>query len=227
MSSHPQFSSHSLPQSSRSSLKFSPLFVAQTTCLKVQLLTLLIKVSERKATTLDAGHICCSMAYYENHVESWVAVINNICCYCGLFIWLSLSVVVQRSDPVIVTPLKQHVINLACLDFCGKKIDEYCFCLPCYRLIKQKKVPRFPFLNKVNIVMYQDYPPILETLTLVEEMLIARCHPAMKILKLRPNKALSLVAYQRIRGHAVVSPQSSGPLSTIFPSPVVKLHEHI
>ncbi len=128
---------------------------------------------------------------------------------------------------MIMTTLDKDAINMAFLDYCSRKIDKYRFCYSCFNILKQKKVPKFSSVNKVNIVMCQDYPPALEALTLVEEMLIARCHLVMSILKRRPNGALSSVAYQRICGYVVVFPQSPSPLSIILPSPVVKLHEHI
>ena len=39
--------------------------------------------------------------------------------------------------------------------------------------------------------MCQDYPPVLEDLTPVEECMIVRCHPFEAILKLRPYGFLS------------------------------------
>ena len=152
----------------------------------------------------------------------------NSVYYCyGLFVWLLSLAIVLKSILVVMAALKNQVINLTCLDHFGQEIDEYCFCFSCHYSMKQKKVPKFFSLNKINIVMCQNYLPILETLTLVEEMLIARCHPVMLILKLCPNRASSLVKYQHVHGHAVVFPQSPKPLFTTLPSAVVKLHEHI
>ena len=147
---------------------------------KAQLPTLLVVDFERRAIDtrdfppiIDAGHIHRSVAHYETHVESCLAVMNSICCCCGLFVWSSSSAVVLKSDLVVVAALKNQVINLTCLDYCGQEIDEYCFCLPCHYSMKQKKVPKFSSLNKINVVMGQNYPPVLETCTLIEEMLIA------------------------------------------------------
>ncbi len=218
----------------QSSSNLPRLSTAPTAPLKSELPTLLIKAFERRVIDIndfppiiDAGHIRRSVARYERHVESCVTVMSGVCYCCGLFISSLSSVVVLRSDPVVVAALDKDAINMAFLDHCGREIDEYRFCYSCFNILKQKKVPKFSSVNKVNVVMCQDYPPALEALTLVEEMLIARYHPVMSILKLRPNGASSSVAYQRVRGHAVVFLQSPGPLSTILPSPVVKLHEHI
>lgn len=215
-------------------LKLHPLFAAPTAFSKVQLSTLLIKTFERRAIdiseflpTINARHIRCSVTSYKTQVKSCLAIINGVCYYCRFFVWpLSLAIIL-KSNSIVVAALNNHIINLPCLNHCGQKIDEYYFCLLCYHLIKQKKVLKFFFLNKVNIVMCQDYLPVLEILTLVEEMLIAWCYLVMSILKLWTNRALSLVAYQCIYSHAVIFPQSPGPLSIIFFSLVVKLHEHI
>ncbi len=85
---------------------------------------------------------------------------------------------------MVVAALDKDIINMAFLNYCGWEIDEYEFYYLCFNILKQKKVLKFSSVNKVNIVMCQDYPPALEALTLVKEMLIARYHLVMLILKL-------------------------------------------
>lgn len=133
---------------------------------------------------IDAGHICYSIVHYKIQVESYLAIMNNVCCYYGLFVQSLPLAVILRSDPVIVAALNNHVINLACLDYYDQKIDKYRFSFPCFHLMKQKKVRKFSSLNKINVVICQDYPPVLKTFTLVEEMLITWCHLVMLIFKL-------------------------------------------
>ncbi len=189
------------------------LSAAPTTPLKSQLPTLLIKAFERRVMDtheflpiIDVGHIHRFVAYYERQVESCVAVMSEVCCCYRLFVSSLSSVVVLRFDPIVVAALDKNAINMAFLDHCGREIDEYRFCYSCFNILKQKKVPKFSSVNKVNVVMCQDYPPTLKALTLIEEMLIAQCHLVISILKLRPNGASSSVAYQCVRGHAVVFP---------------------
>ncbi len=202
--------------------------------MKSQLLTLLIKAFERKvidtnefSPIINTGHICCFVVHYKRHVESCVTIMSEVCCYCRLFVSSSSSVVILRSNPVVVAALDKDVINMAFFNHCGREIDEYWFCYLYFNILKQKKVPKFFSVNKINVVMCQDYPPTLEAFTLVEEILIAQCHPVMSILKLRPNGALSLITYQRVRGHAIVFSQSPGSISTILPLPIIKIHEYI
>ena len=147
--------------------------------MKSQLLTLLIKAFKYKVIDtneflliIDAGHIRCSIAYYKRHVESGVAVINGVCYCCGLFVSSSSLVVVLRSDPVIVIALDKDTINIAFFDYYDREIIKYWFCYLCFNILNQKKVPKFSFINEVNIVICQDYLPTLKILILVEEMLI-------------------------------------------------------
>ena len=130
---------------------------------------------------------------------------SEVCC-CGLFVSLLSLAIVLRSNPMIVTALDKNAINMAFLDYCGREIDEYQFCYSFFNILKQKKIPKFSSVNKINTVMYQAYPPALKVFTLVEDMFIAQCHPVISIVKLRPNRALLSVAYQRVCGHAVVFP---------------------
>lgn len=71
-------------------------------------------------------------------------------------------------------------------------------------MMKQKKVPKFSSINKINLVICQDNPPILKTLTLIEKILIAWYYLVMSILKLRSNWASLLVAYQYVCGCIIV-----------------------
>ena len=80
--------------------------------------------------------------------------------------------------------LDKDAMNMAFLDYCGQKIDKYWFCYLCFNMLKQKNIPKFSSINKINIVMCQDYPPALEILILVEEILITQCHLIMSIVKL-------------------------------------------
>ncbi len=195
--SHPQFSSPSLYWSSSNLPQLS---ATSTAPLKSQLPTLLIKTFKCRVIDtnefppiIDVGHIRRFITCYKIHVESCIAVMSKVSYYCKLFISSLTLVVILRSNPVVVTALDKNAINMAFLNHCGREIDEYRFCYLCFNILKQKKVPKFFSVNKVNIVICQDYPPALEALILVEKMLIARCHPVISILKLWINGALSSV----------------------------------
>ncbi|KAF3012721.1 hypothetical protein E8E15_000287 [Penicillium rubens] len=83
--------------------------------------------------------------------------------------------------------------------------------------------PKFSAKNLVNVSLCQDYPSALAELTLVEECVIARCHPLGVIVKLRPGGRQSSISHCALRGHFIVIPQDPGPLLQILPSPGLRL----
>ncbi len=61
----------------------------------------------------------------------------------------------------------------------------------------------------------------------MEEAVIALLHPIISIIKLRASGASVSASYLRIRGHAVVLPQQSGPLLNLLPSNNIQLYDII
>jgi hypothetical protein len=84
-------------------------------------------------------------------------------------------------------------------------------------------IPKFSAANSVNVTLCQNYPATLKDLTVVEECLIARCHPVGTILKLRPGGRHAPVNYYGLKGHIIVLPQDPSPLLHILPSPDLSL----
>ncbi len=133
--------------------------------MKSQLLTLFIKVFECRVIDtnkfppiINARHIRCSVAYYKRCVESCAAIINGVYYCCRLFVSLSSLVVVLGSNPVVVVALDKDVINMIFFNYYGWEINKYRFCYLCFNILKQKKVSKFFFVNKINVIMCQDYP---------------------------------------------------------------------
>ncbi len=73
----------------------------------------------------------------------------------------------------------------------------------------------------------QLYPLALVDLSMAEEAAIARTHPIVSILKLRPCGAFNPTAYSRIKDHMVLLPQNQAPLLTLLPSPTLALRDVI
>lgn len=101
-----------------------------------------------------------------------MAVMNRLYCCYGVFVYLLLLSIVLRFESIVVTVLDKDVINMAFLNYYGQKIDKYWFCYLCFDMVKQKKVPKFSFINKIKVIICQDYLFILEALILVEENLL-------------------------------------------------------
>ena len=124
-------------------LNLSQLFTTLIALPKSQLQTLLIKAFEHRVIDtheflliIDARYMRCSIAYYQRHVESCIAVMNRVCYYCRLFISLLLLVVVLRSNPMVIVALDKDVINKAFLNHCSQEIDKYRFCYLCFNMLK-------------------------------------------------------------------------------------------
>ena len=75
-------------------------------------------------------------------------------CYCGRLFINSLSlVVVLKFDPIVVIVLDKNIINIAFFDYCDQKIDEYQFYYSYFNILKQKKIPKFFSINKINVII--------------------------------------------------------------------------
>ncbi len=114
-----------------------------TAPMKSELLTLFIKACECKVINtneflpiIDAGHIYRSIGHYKRYIESCIAIISRVCYCCGLFVGSLSSVVVLRSDPIVIVALDKDAIYMAFLDYCGRKIDEYRFYYLCFNILK-------------------------------------------------------------------------------------------
>ena len=89
-------------------------------------------------------------------------------------------------------------------------------CPPCKSALSRGKLPRFALAN-LNFI--GSVPPELKDLTLVEEILVARCRAKMCIVKLQDHRDdIELPTVQRgIKGHIIVFPQHPEMISNIMP----------
>lgn len=126
-----------------------------------------------------------------------------------------------RIHPDFVSVIEAAVIVEDDLDCCGRVDAGSHFCKFCYGMVVEKKIPKFGSINCIYVSHYQKYPDILNNMTAVEEAVIARAHPIMSIIKLRPSSSGFLTSYHCIRGHTVVLLQNPGPLLTILPSSIL------
>ncbi len=71
----------------------------------------------------------------------------------------------------------------------------------------------------------QYFPPLLEDLISAEEAIIARAHPVVIILKLRPNDSFNPGTYRAVCGHSILLPQNPRPLLTLLPSEMTSVDD--
>ena len=131
---------------------------------------------------------------------------THVCASCGLFIISKALRFLHQWDPIFQAAVACQSLAEAALDCCACIEDGYYFCLPCFNSIAKPKPPKLSAANAVNTIFCQSYPKELTHLTLAEEAFIAKAHPVISILKLKPSKSSVGISYQRIRGHAVVLP---------------------
>jgi hypothetical protein len=89
-------------------------------------------------------------------------------------------------------------------------------CTHCRRALSRRKLPRFALAN-LNVI--GTVPLELESLTLVEELIIARCRAKMCIVKLQDySDDVDLPTVQRgMKGHIIVFPQHPENLPNVMP----------
>lgn len=92
-------------------------------------------------------------------------------------------------------------------------------CTICKSALSRHKLPRFSLAN-LNIL--GAVPPELRDLTLVEELIVARCHAKLCIVKLQDHRDdVELPTVQRgIKGHVIVFPQHPETVSEVMPAPL-------
>jgi len=89
-------------------------------------------------------------------------------------------------------------------------------CRPCRNALLRKKLPRFALAN-LNVI--GTVPPELQSLTLVEELIVSRCRAKMCIVKLQDRSDdVDLPTVQRgVKGHIIVFPQHPENLPDVMP----------
>ena len=92
-------------------------------------------------------------------------------------------------------------------------------CSRCDSSLRNGKLPR---LAIANLNVFGPVPPEMKGMTIVEEMLVARCRAKCCIVKLQDHRSnVSLPSSQRgIKGNIIVYPQRVGALANVLPPPV-------
>lgn len=170
---------------------------------------------------------CNTVLQYQTHMEGVVDGRKNVCGCCGLFATHNISTVYSISHPLIQDSLASGLIMLSEVDCCATSEDSLHLCQKYIRSLSHAERPKFGCGNGLPKIYYQSYPAALEGLSIAKEAAIARAHPVVSILKLKPSGAFNPAAYNRIKGHAVLLPQNPAPLLNFLPSSSIELHDVI
>ena len=141
---------------------------------------------------------------------------NYICESCSRFTHSCELKIILKDNPVVTTTSVNRIFCLDQFDYCGCLSQSYIICKKCWKRITEEKLPKYNIFNGMSQLCCQNYPPVLENLSIAEEVVIARAHPVVTILKSRPNNRFHPGSYRGIQGHAVILPQNSGLLMTLF-----------
>ncbi len=195
------------------------IFIDDFNCRKHAAMTFPPKLSD--STTRAA------VKQFQLHLAEVASDLEYVYISCGLFILVAEVTRLHRADLIFQKGISSNAFSEEGLDTCGQNGNHLYFCQSCVNDIQKSKPPQFGCINGVNTYTCHSYPESLKDLTLVEEAVIARAHPIISIIMLRPSGASVSASYSRIRGHAVVLPQQPGLFLNLLPSNDIQLHDII
>ena len=162
---------------------------------------------------------------YQVQTDDATMHLNHVCGRCSCFTHPSELKIIPKDKPVVATASATGFLSLDKFDSYGCSSQSYIFFKECWKCITEEKPPKYSISNGMPQLCCQNYPSALENLSIAEEAVIARAHPVVTILKLRPNNRFNPGAYRGIRGHAILLPQNPGPLLTLLPSDSAALED--
>ena len=116
-------------------------------------------------------------------------------------------------------PLRGILIDSTGVSCDSNNMTCLALCPPCKSALSRNKLPRFSLAN-LNVI--GPVPPELKDLTLVEEIIVARCRAKLCVVKLQDHRDdVELPTVQRgIKGHVIVFPQHLETVSNVMPAPL-------
>src|ERR1700728_4844869 len=95
-------------------------------------------------------------------------------------------------------------------------------CRVCDSSLKKNKIPPLSYANHTYL---GKVPDELKHLTVVEEVMVARCHAKSWVVQLKEeNSDLQVPTAQRgLQGHVIIFPQQPEALVTLLPPPVADI----
>ena len=186
--------------------------------------TLKDKIAEnfRKETSSDSDHlrsfICCSCsvsAFVDEQVIVDQTTVNLSCLQHPHTRLFGMPADLHNMSNVHLEPT--HLSDGILLDCRGiSDNDSLLFCKDCYSHIKRSKTPPHSLANHL---LLGDVPPELQSLSPVEETLIARCRAKAFIVQLKAEDHIALPNTQRgMHGHIIIYPQKPDNLLNVLPS---------
>ena len=164
---------------------------------------------------------------YQTYIQNVIIDINFVCVFCDFFINNQQSHQLSMIDEIYQNCVKLNLFDETELNCCETTTSIYSFCTLCFDNFSKSRISKFESINQVNSIACQNFSDALKNLTLVEEIVIAKVHFFISILKLRFNDITAVTSYQRIRDHAVILSQNPDSLLDILSSRNLMLHDVI
>ena len=164
---------------------------------------------------------------YQTYIQNVIIDINFVCVSCDLFINNQQSHQLSMIDEIYQNCVRLNLFDKTELNCCETTTSIYSFCTLCFDNFSKSRISKFESINQVNSIACQNFFDALKNLTLIKEIVIAKVHFFISILKLRFNDITAVTFYQRIRDHAVILSQNSDFLLDILSSRNLMLHDVI
>ena len=164
---------------------------------------------------------------YQIYIQNVIIDINFVCVFCDLFINNQQSHQLSMIDEIYQNCVRLNLFDEIELNCCETTTSIYSFCTLCFDNFSKSRISKFESINQMNSIVCQNFSDALKNLTLIEEIVIAKAHFFISILKLRFNDITAVTSYQRIRDHVVIFSQNLDSLLDILSFRNLMLHDVI
>lgn len=158
-------------------------------------------------------------------INNVIIYFNCVCGNCHWFTHLWELKIIPKNSHVVAITSANGIFCLDQFDSCRYLSLLYIFCKEYWKRITEEKQPKYSISNRISQFCCQNYPSALENLSIAEEVIIAKAHPIVTILKLKPNYRFNPGSYRRIRSHAIILSQNTRALLILFPSDLAVIED--
>ena len=154
--------------------------------------------------------------------------IKNTFVYLAIISFLCPKIYkIKCINPTFQRRISSNTFSGGSFDICVTHNNNFFFYLDCVNNIQKAKSPWFGYINDVNIYLYRSYFKVLKDLILIEEVIIARAHLIITIIKLRQSSESIFASYSQICIHAIVFSQQPDLLFNLISSNKIRLYDVI
>ncbi len=143
---------------------------------------------------------------FQVNIKNAVKHMDHVYCCCSRFVDPLELESIPDNNVVLMAAFETNILHCCIFDVCDCCSGSFNFCHDCWTCVSGGREPKFGISSKMPKLCCQYYPAPLEDLTSAEEVVIARAHPVVTILKLRPNNSFNPGTYRGVRGYSILLP---------------------